>query len=80
MRPRISFEDDLDRTSTTKKPSENFLIRFGIAKDNIAATKISVVIFIVCICIILFTLRILYSDTDTADLPPRNPPAQDVRS
>lgn len=79
MRPHVSFENESTPAARTQKASEPLLVRLGISKNKKSATILSIVILIACICIMLFTQRIFYSDIDTEDLPPRNPPATDVK-
>jgi|AntRauTorckE6833_2_1112554.scaffolds.fasta_scaffold20349_3 hypothetical protein len=79
MRPQVSFENESKKSARTKHTREALLVRLGIAKNNKSATIISLVILIACVCIIIFTQRFFYADTDTDDLPPRNVPATDVK-
>lgn len=79
MRSQVSFENESKPNAPTRKARETWLVRLGIAKDKKSATVLSLVIFIVCVCVIIFTQRSSTSDIDTDDLPPRNPPATDVK-
>lgn len=79
MRPHVSFENESTPNAPTRKARETWLVRLGIAKNKQSATVLSLVLLIICVCIIIFTQRISTSDIDTDNLPPRNPPATDVK-